>query len=336
VLEPPDIGVAELLHRVRAAFGLPANEAAFLPIGNDSAAWAFRLSAGGEAWFLKVVGRPVDTASLEVPRYLAARGIPHMLVPIPTTAGGSYDPGEPFSLVVYPFVEGEPGGEIGLTTAQYTEWGRVMRRIHDEPIADELVSIMRHERFVPRDAERVPRIGTELASTEPEDRFGRSLVAFWREHRGEIDRIVERTDALGPLARMRGGDRVICHADIHAWNVLVESSGELVIVDWDETVLAPRERDLMFVDSRIGGLVNDGPAFFVGYGQVQIDPLVMAYYRFAWVVEELVDFAGRVLAIPALGDGTRADALGSLGCIFEPGDVVEAAFRADDELTAPP
>jgi hypothetical protein len=93
VLEPPGIAVADLIERARTRFAIPVNGATFLPAGNDDAAWAFRLSAGKDAWFLKVVARPVDTASLELPRYLAEQGVGHLVASIPTTAGDSFDEG---------------------------------------------------------------------------------------------------------------------------------------------------------------------------------------------------------------------------------------------------
>jgi hypothetical protein len=40
---------------------------------------------------------------------------------------------------------------------------------------------------------------------------------------------------------------VLCHADRHGWTVLVRGDDEVAIVDWDEPLLAPKERDLMFV-----------------------------------------------------------------------------------------
>ena len=56
---------------------------------------------------------------------------------------------------------------------------------------------------------------------------------------------------LGKWARL---PLVLCHADLHAWNVLLDTDRQLWLVDWDETILAPKERDLMFV---VGGIGND-------------------------------------------------------------------------------
>ena len=331
MLEPPDIALDDLIERARTRFAIPVNAVTFLPIGNDDAAWAFRLSGGEGTWFLKVLARSVDAASLEVPRHLAEHGIGHLLAPIPTATGDSFDEGEPHNLILYPFIDGESGGDIGLTTAQQTELGRVVRRIHEFPAPADLARSMRRERFVPPGVEASRRVGSAVRSGSFDDRFPRSMAAFWLGHRREIDHIVERAEALGVEARTRAWDPVICHADIHAWNVLVERSGEFVVVDWDETLLAPRERDLMFVDGGVGGLQNDGRAFFAGYGPVEVDPVVMAYYRFDWVVQELASYGDRVLT-SGVGDATKAEAVDLLVSLFDPGNVVDAAHRAEVDL----
>ncbi len=59
------------------------------------------------------------------------------------------------------------------------------------------------------------------------------------------------------------------------------------LVDWDEVVIAPRERDPMFA---IGGMGGDGvgpeqtASFLQGYGNVAIDEGALTYYRAAWAV----------------------------------------------------
>ncbi len=330
MLEPPDLRVGDLLERARTRFGLVADEAEFLPVGNDSRAWAFRLSSGGEAWFVKVLAPPVNEAAVEVPRYLAKRGIEHLVLPVPTLTGAFIDREEPFSLVVYPFLEGESGGQVGLTFEQRTELGRTMRRIHDLPVGDELVGIVRREWFVPRDLPEARRIGQRVSGSL-EEPLERAFAEAWSAHQPEIDRIVDGVGQLGVEGRSRAGAEVLCHADIHPWNVLVQPSGGFAIVDWNETVLAPRERDLMFVDGGPGPS-RDADAFFAGYGEIEIDSVVIAYYRFEWVVEELADYGRRTFFMPELGDSTKAEAVELFLRIFEPGEVVDTALQAQDAL----
>ena len=128
---------------------------------------------------------------------------------------------------------------------------------------------------------------------------------------------------------------MICHADLHTNNVLVLADGSLAIIDWDEVMLAPPERDLMFVRGAVvAGVVTDrqATAFELGYGTGDADPLLIAWYRIDWAVQDLADFARRVLLDPDVGDATRAKALELFAYVVKPGGEVDTAIAADDAL----
>jgi len=97
------------------------------------------------------------------------------------------------------------------------------------------------------------------------------------------------------------------------------------VVDWDGLLLAPRERDLMFVTG------EERTRFLEGYGPATLDRTVLAYYRWEWVVQELADYGTRVLD-DRLGEQTRRQAVTEFARLFAPGDVVEAARAADRRL----
>ena len=136
---------------------------------------------------------------------------------------------------------------------------------------------------------------------------------------------LHRAERLGRAVAAARPELVLCHADLHLANLLVDAEGRLWVVDWDGLQLAPRERDLLFAT---------GPQrarFLEGYGPVTLDRPTVAYYRWEWVVQELADYGGRVLD-DRLGDDTRRHALEELRRLFAPGDVVEVARRAGQGL----
>jgi spectinomycin phosphotransferase len=332
MLEPPDISRDELTERLVVAYGLVADDVEFLPIGNDSRAWVYRVTVGDGTRFLKVRSGMVDRSTLVVPRFLADSGIEHLVAPIPTFPGALSDVGDRFTFILYPFVSGRNGGEAGLSNGQWTELGAVLRRIHETRPTGSVRNVVRHERFLPAQAGLVRTIWASIDRGAVADRFQRALSDVWRSRREEIGRIVARAEELGSRARERGLEQVICHGDIHPWNVLVAPSGGFVIVDWDETGLAPRERDLMFVHGGVGGLEPDAASFYAGYGEVDVDTVTLAYYRYDWVVQELADYAKRVFLTPDAGERTRAEAVASAALLFDPGEVVEAAYRSEDAI----
>lgn len=328
--EPLAIPDREILERLRARYDLDAGTLEFLPIGYDADAWTYRVHTGDGDRFLKIRRGPTHEAGPAVPHLLAARGIPHLIEPIPTVTGAPFDEGD-LSFILFPFVEGESGGRVGLSPAQWAELGATMRSVHDLPFDDDFGSILRTEDFVPTRAGLLREVDRRVgAGEEGDDPARRALADLWRSRRDQIERLAARTEALAPLARDRRRPFVICHADIHAWNVLVPPSGDIVIVDWDDAMLAPRERDLMFVDGVAGGHAADPPAFFHGYGDGELDPVVLAYYRVEWAEQDLAGFAATIVLDPDAGDTAMAESLDIITKMLAPGGEIEIVTRAHE------
>ena len=126
--------------------------------------------------------------------------------------------------------------------------------------------------------------------------------------------------------------QVLCHADIHAANILIDESGEIVLVDWDGPRLAPRERDLLFVvGSRIARRVEPAGevAFFTGYGPVAIDPAALIYYRYERVIEDMGEIGKRVLLDPWPSEAARAAEAALMMRFFAPDGILTSIETVD-------
>jgi spectinomycin phosphotransferase len=124
---------------------------------------------------------------------------------------------------------------------------------------------------------------------------------------------------------------LLCHTDLHAWNVLHSSSG-LYIIDWDAPLLAPRERDLMFFGGGVGGIWNtrrEEALFYQGYGRVDIDLTALTYYRYERILADVAEYCGQLLTTRA-GSADRERGLRQFTAAFQPHGVVEIAFRSDE------
>lgn len=129
---------------------------------------------------------------------------------------------------------------------------------------------------------------------------------------------------------------MLCHGDAHTANLLVDNDDQVWLLDWDEAVLAPRERDLMFV---LDGVLADrlvAPLeqswFFDGSGAVEVDPALLAYYRCSWAVQDIAGFAGRVLDGDQSWTQERAEALTLFQSLLTPTGIVELALRSLHEV----
>jgi spectinomycin phosphotransferase len=87
MLERPGLADATLIEALRSGYGLTVDELAFVPLGNDSAAWTYRArSEDGGDWFVKV-RRSVRPAALLVPRFLADHGFEEVVAARSTRDG---------------------------------------------------------------------------------------------------------------------------------------------------------------------------------------------------------------------------------------------------------
>lgn len=333
MLEKPNLPDEKIADGLRASYGLAATAIEFLPIGYDADAWAYRVTASDDArYFLKVRRGTVHDACAAVARYLAAHGVPEAGAPLPTRAGQFSAPLDGYTLLLYPWIEGRTGmvADGGLSDDQWTAYGDIVRRIHATRLPDDLAAAMTREKFVLKHdwGGLVRCLSAALPQRDYQNSYEREFAHLWLAHNDEINQIVEQAERLGNAGRYHPPPFVLCHGDIHTANLLVSPDGALHVVDWDQPLLAPRERDLMFVVGADVRPTRTEALFFVGYGATEVDALAFAYYRYEWCVQEFCDFAGRVFTLDDGGDETRADAVRGFQQLFAPGDVVEEAHRA--------
>jgi len=296
---------------LRRHYGIDAASVAPISGGQDDAASVYRVETRDSRYLVKVrpAGASRDVAA-SIARHLRDVGVGHVVAPVATLADTASVQDGAVAVTVYPFVAGRTGVEAGLSSEQWRELGAFARRLHSTRLPPGLR--VGRETYRPREIDVVRRVDAAIAEHDGE------VAETWRRHRDAILALVDRTETLGRELAQRSLRLVTCHADLHTWNVLVDDAGELWVVDWDEVVLAPKERDLMFV---VGGISErlvapaDTVSFFEGYGDAEVDPLALAYYRHAWATQDIGSYAER-------GD---ADAVRIFRNLFEAGEIVELA-----------
>ncbi len=333
MLEPPKLTEAAITEALRAHYGLAVTVLAFLPIGNDSASFVYRVEADGAVCFLKVrAGAGFSAPSLAVPHYLHARGVPHIIAPLATRSGALWAPVGDFALSLYPFIDGRAGADVGLADEHWRELGATLKQIHTSPLTPDLARTVPRETFTPSRRNLIAPLEAAVARHDLAGPAERELAAFWRSHQDLIHTVVGRADALAQRLRQTPAPLVLCHADLHTWNVLLDEARRLWIVDWDETILALKERDLMFVVGGIGSSQarpHETACFLEGYGATTIDPCALTYYRYAWALQDIAAYGELVFFLPDLGEETRRKAVRDFTSLFEPGQIVDIALASD-------
>lgn len=301
MLDKPTIDDTVLIDAVRTCWGVALASVTFLPLGLDVQAWAYRADADtGEQFFLKVRrGRPA-LASIRLPQLLHDQGLREVVAPIPPHDQRPWREADGFHLLLYPYVEGTSAWASGFTDRQWFEHGTFLRRLHASTVPDGLLPTESYA------ADAAHRAAAGISVPAGTDEIGRALARFVDQHRATIDEMAARTLDLAQRAIDADLPVVVCHTDIHPGNVMVGPDGSLSVVDWDAPMLAPPERDLMFVLSPGFG---DQPftdhrrsRFLAGYGPHTINADVLSYY----VHERTLDDA--TLSIASILDESASDA----------------------------
>ena len=330
----PNVRDERLISALGNAYAISVAALEFLPIGNDAAAAVFRVHCEQRAYFFKLrKGRP-NLASLTIPHHLRKNGIDSVVAPVLTTSGELFAELGEYSLILYPWIDGESNWGKTLSLWQWRAWGVIMRAIHCTSFSEDLKTLLPQEQFGGRWMSRLENVEREVARTcQPHD-IAAQMANLWCLKTAEIEQARERYFSLGSRLEAQAYEHVICHADIHPANIIVDEAGAIHIVDWDEVVLAPKERDLMFF--LVDGHPNDAvSAFMDGYGDSEVDRIGLAYYRYDWVLQEFCDYGERVFLSSDLSERELQFSMDEYNKLFSAGDVVELAKAAFLSATTP-
>jgi len=231
---------------------------------------------------------------------LAALAELHSLIevprPIASASGAWHAQLEHDTVVVFEHVHAKP-----VPFAFGGEWnGELVGRVHQ--LTDHVTSPVVRETFEPWFADELWRTLARARAAPAPDQLHRGLHQFVDSEERRITEAWARFAELASDCRAAHLPLALTHGD-WPFNLLEDANGRRYLVDWDELLLAPPERDTWFA--------NNDAAFWQGYrsmrpGYVE-NELATAYYLHHRYFEELVLFAKDVLS--ELDYDRRASAL---------------------------
>lgn len=155
-----------------------------------------------------------------------------------------------------------------------------------------------------------------------------------KKHIAPIHRLVDRAEQLAQKAQEELSPFVLCHSDLHGGNVLIGENDTFYIVDWDYSIMAPQERDLMFIGGGVANVWNkphEEELFYKGYGKAGVNRALLAYYRHERIVEDIAEY-GQKLVLTTEGGPERMKWYEQFITQFDPQGVVDIAFNTDENL----
>jgi len=207
-------------------------------------------------------------------------GLSFVIAPVPAASGHLVSRlSDRYSLVVHPYLEGEPAGEDG-------EFARDDDR---RSVTDMLVQIHAAHVGHPRaDDFTVPKLEALQAMLDQTDAlwdsgpYARPAQDLLEAHVRDLGVLIDAYCGMASRVAASPERMVITHGEPHASNVM-SITGGLVLVDWDTALLAPPERDLSH-------LADEDPSVLHRYAEItgtKIDNEALALYKLWWDLSEI-------------------------------------------------
>lgn len=322
----------DIIECLKTSYGIEITLLIFLPLGADMNAMVFKAqSHEGRRYFIKLKRAYNHEMSIAITKVLYEAGIQQVIVPVHSITGQEIQRIGDFTLIVYPFIEGEDGFSRELSNDQWFLLGKMLRQIHSIELPSHIKSKIRKEAYSNTWRKSVRSLINSIESKVQQDEIALQLLEFIKEKKAIILRLVERAEALSQNLKEQPTNFVLCHSDIHGGNVLIDKNNTIYIVDWDEPMLAPKERDLMFIGGGVANVWNkpqEEEFFYKGYGIANINRTILAYYRHERIVEDIALISQEILMNP-LVESDRQKIYKQFVDMFEPRGVVDIAFKTD-------
>jgi spectinomycin phosphotransferase len=326
--EKPKFNESEVVNCLRSSYGIEVVRIVPIGGGADQNASVFKVEASGVEYFLKQKSNNSNDDALLVQDFLYNQDISEVLSPTKTQDKKLSVSTNHTKLVLYPFIDGFSGVEKSLSEQNWIKFGQTLKKIHSATIPQALRNSIRIENYSTRFPKALIGIFSQISEGSFIDPVTLRLVDFLKSKEKELYNLVDKTNQLCDKFKFQSKPLVLCHSDIHAGNRFVDKNGNLRIIDFDEPILAPAERDLMFIGSGI--IRPDTPReidlFYRGYEESNISQEGIAYYRNQRIIEDVVLFAEDILN-NKLNTSDKERSFNYLVSNFAPGGALECANK---------
>ena len=336
MLEKPRLKDEQIINCLQDEYGLIVETISLLSLGADVDTSVYRvITKDGTNYFAKLRKGNFNEASVAIPSFLSALGLKQVIPPLKTHTDRLWADIHLFKVTLYPFVEGQAGLDIKMSRQQWFEFGAALRRFHTADIPPYITDTTQRDDFSSRWRdilkEHLKRLEGEVFS----ELLKVEAADFLKSKKAEVLEVIKRAEQLARMLQEEPPEFILCHSDIHGYNLLIDNNGALYIVDWDGLVFAPKERDLMFIGGGHGNSEytpqEEEVMFYQGYGETNINQIAIAYYRYERILLDIVDDCD-IIFLSDEEKETQEAALEDLRNKFLPDSYIEIAYGSDKVL----
>lgn len=323
----PTLKDSVIINFLKNTYELNATQVHLLPLGADFNTAVYQIKTTHNIdYFLKLRYQDFEEAAVTVPHYLSHLGFKEIIPPLKAKTGQLWTYLPPFKAILYPYVEGYNAITKKLSNQQWIKFGAAMKRFHSVIIPSDLTSHVSHETFSSKWLKTVKTFLEGIRNKDFKDSIAAKTAEFLCSERTYILNLIKEAENLECQLQKQSLKHILCHGDIHGWNLLVDKQSTIYMVDWDTLIFAPKERDLMFIGASIwdsGRLsAEEESLFYQGYGQKRINLEAIRYYRFERIIRDIGEYCEHIFLSHESADD-KIQSFEYLQSNFRPGGPVE-------------
>ncbi len=250
-------------------------------------------SSNHKSFFLKIYwdDKIPDSAFRFADDLFARAGIVNIAHPIPTSHGQMRIHIRDFQIALFDWISGRTAEEHKLTETQLERLGELLAKIHQsKTIIGEYP--VRENFAIPFKNRFLAIFDSMSKTTSKSTKYRTRLELFLEPHRQKFMRELETLEKLQRKVKARKLEFVNCHGELSPGNVLSSDNGEVHLLDWDDPIFAPKEKDLLFFKDNVEPVMK-------GYGAFSKDTIidrdVLEFYGHMWNLGEIADYGGKLL-----------------------------------------
>ena len=316
-------------------YGIKIKKIQQLFTGADKDSFVYKATTDLDAlFFVKARTGYFNGSLFELPYLLAESIGGHIIEPVKTLEGNLYLNAGDYIIILYPYINGKSAIAKPLKKDQWIEFGSALRKMHTLKLRPGSLQIPR-ESYDGRWRRALKKHMESLNNKNRSNVYIKQFLDLYDRKAELIKFIIDNAEDISGRLKNSGNGFCLCHGDIHAGNLFIADDGELYIVDWDTLLMAPKERDLMFIGGGVANTWNtkaEEALFYEGYGEREkVNQEIISYYRFERIIVDLVEYYEQFFA-EDFTDGSQVKnqkaIIEKIKSMFYPNGVVDMAFNS--------
>ncbi|MBX3458287.1 MAG: aminoglycoside phosphotransferase family protein [Candidatus Paracaedibacteraceae bacterium] len=293
------IDTVTLVQNLADTYGLAVKTIERLNVGADPTALVYKAIAQDQsAYFIKVKKGTQIGLSTIISDFLHTTGVQNIIPCIRTTQGEPCQILDNLTITVFPYIEGQDGFNTDLQNHQWQDLGKTIKQIHTLKLPPSIQNQIPQETYSQKWHQILQPLDELINGPIALDLVAFATMQFLKHHQSTVQTLLDHAERLSQRIENHNQDFVLCHADLHAGNIMIDQKGKIFFIDWDQPILAPKERDLMFIGGGVGNVWNkdhEEKSFYEGYGEVKINLPLLAYYRIDRILEDIAIYCQLLL-----------------------------------------